>query len=46
MCIRDSPQTELDAKLGGVGKMCSFGESISLTPLQLAALIGSIARCV
>jgi len=38
------PSTELDAKLGGVGKMCSFGESISLTPLQLAALIGAIAN--
>jgi len=38
------PQTELDAKLGGVGKMCSFGESISLTPLQLAALMGAIAN--
>ncbi len=38
------PSAELDAKLGGVGKMCSFGESISLTPLQLAALIGSIAN--
>ena len=38
------PDTELDAKLGGVGKMCSFGESISLTPLQLAALMGAIAN--
>jgi penicillin-binding protein 2 len=38
------PQTELDAKLGGVGKMCSFGESISLTPLQLAGLMSSIAN--
>jgi len=38
------PATELDEKLGGVGKMCSFGESISLTPLQLAALMGSIAN--
>lgn len=38
------PATELDAKLGGVGKMCSFGESISLTPLQLAALMGAIAN--
>jgi penicillin-binding protein 2 len=38
------PDTELDAKLGGVGKMCSFGESISLTPLQLAGLIGAIAN--
>lgn len=38
------PQEELDAKLGGVGKMCSFGESISLTPLQLGALIASVAN--
>jgi len=38
------PSTELDAKLGGVGKMCSFGESISLTPLQLAALMAAIAN--
>jgi cell division protein FtsI/penicillin-binding protein 2 len=38
------PATELDAKLGGVGRMCSFGESISLTPLQLAALMGAIAN--
>ncbi len=27
------PDTELPAKLGGVGRMCSFGESISMTPL-------------
>ncbi len=38
------PDTVLDPKLGGVGKMCSFGESISLTPLQLAALMASIAN--
>ncbi|HLI64128.1 MAG TPA: penicillin-binding transpeptidase domain-containing protein [Terriglobales bacterium] len=38
------PSTVLSAKLGGVGKMCSFGESISLTPLQLAALVGAIAN--
>ena len=38
------PDTELDARLGGVGKMCSFGESISLTPLQLAGLMGAIAN--
>jgi cell division protein FtsI/penicillin-binding protein 2 len=38
------PDTELDPKLGGVGKMCSFGESISLTPLQLAGLMGAIAN--
>jgi penicillin-binding protein 2 len=38
------PATELDAKLGGVGKMCSFGESISLTPLQLGALMAAVAN--
>ena len=38
------PETELDQRLGGVGKMCSFGESISMTPLQLAALMGAIAN--
>ncbi len=38
------PSTELAEKLGGVGKMCSFGESISLTPLQLGALVASISN--
>lgn len=38
------PSTELAEKLGGVGKMCSFGESISLTPLQLGAMIASISN--
>jgi cell division protein FtsI/penicillin-binding protein 2 len=38
------PKHVLDAKLGGVGKMCSFGESISMTPLQLGALVSAIAN--
>lgn len=38
------PATELDSKLGGIGKMCSFGESISLTPLQLGALMAAVAN--
>jgi penicillin-binding protein 2 len=38
------PTEELEAKLGGVGKMCSFGESISLTPLQLAAMTSALAN--
>jgi len=38
------PTRELDARLGGVGKMCSFGESISMTPLQLGALVSAIAN--
>src|SRR5689334_13913862 len=38
------PATELSAKLGGVGKMCSFGESISMTPLQLGSLVSAVAN--
>jgi penicillin-binding protein 2 len=38
------PDQELAAKLGGVGKMCSFGESISMTPLQLGALVSAVAN--
>lgn len=38
------PDTELPAKLGGVGKMCSFGESIQMTPMQLGALVVAIAN--
>jgi penicillin-binding protein 2 len=38
------PSEELATKLGGVGKMCSFGESISMTPLQLGALVSAIAN--
>ncbi len=38
------PSVELAEKRGGVGRMCSFGESISLTPLQLGAMIAGIAN--
>ena len=38
------PDEEIPAKLGGVGKMCSFGEGISMTPLQLGALVSAIAN--
>ncbi len=38
------PDEALDSKLGGVGRMCSFGESISMTPLQLGALVSAIAN--
>jgi beta-lactamase class D len=38
------PDHELPAELGGVGKMCSFGESISMTPLQLGALVSAVAN--
>ena len=38
------PQEEISAKLGGVGKMCSFGEGISMTPLQLGSLVTAMAN--
>jgi penicillin-binding protein 2 len=38
------PAEEISAKLGGVGKMCSFGEGISMTPLQLGALVSAISN--
>ncbi len=38
------PTEPLPVKAGGVGKMCSFGESISMTPLQLGALMSAVAN--
>ena len=38
------PDHVLPEKLGGVGRMCSFGQSISMTPLQLGALVSAIAN--
>ncbi|MGA2980020.1 MAG: penicillin-binding transpeptidase domain-containing protein [Terriglobales bacterium] len=38
------PEIEIPAKLGGVSKMCSFGEGISMTPLQLGALVTAISN--
>ncbi|MBW4038362.1 MAG: penicillin-binding protein [Acidobacteria bacterium] len=38
------PDKALPAASGGVGRMCSFGESISMTPLQLGALVSAIAN--
>jgi membrane peptidoglycan carboxypeptidase len=38
------PDEEISAKLGGVSKMCSFGEGISMTPLQLGAMVTAIAN--
>src|SRR5215471_12232281 len=38
------PDEAIPTKLGGVGKMCSFGEGISMTPLQLGSLITAIAN--
>jgi penicillin-binding protein 2 len=38
------PDEEISPKLGGVGKMCSFGEGVSMTPLQLGAMVAAIAN--
>ncbi len=38
------PDEVIPTKLGGVGKMCSFGEGISVTPLQLGAMVSAIAN--
>jgi cell division protein FtsI/penicillin-binding protein 2 len=38
------PEEEIPASEGGVGRMCSFGQGVSLTPLQLGALVAAIAN--
>jgi penicillin-binding protein 2 len=38
------PEQEISSTLGGVGKMCSFGEGVSMTPLQLGAMVSAIAN--
>jgi penicillin-binding protein 2 len=38
------PAHEISPNRGGVGRMCSFGEGISMTPLQLGALVSAIAN--
>jgi len=38
------PDEAISTKLGGVGKMCSFGEGVSMTPLQLGAMVSAIAN--
>jgi len=38
------PDQELPAAEGGVGRMCSFGQGVSLTPLQLGAYVAALAN--
>jgi cell division protein FtsI/penicillin-binding protein 2 len=38
------PDQELPAREGGVARMCSFGQGVSLTPLQLGAFVAAIAN--
>ena len=38
------PNAAPSGKSGGVARMCSYGENISMTPLQLGALMAAIAN--
>jgi penicillin-binding protein 2 len=38
------PDHEIPASEGGVGRMCSFGQGVSMTPLQLGAFVAAIAN--
>jgi membrane peptidoglycan carboxypeptidase len=38
------PSQPIPASEGGVGRMCSFGQGVSLTPLQLGAYVAALAN--
>lgn len=38
------PDHPIPASEGGVGRMCSFGQGVSLTPLQLGAYVAALAN--
>jgi penicillin-binding protein 2 len=38
------PDQAIPAEEGGVGRMCSFGQGVSLTPLQLGAFVSAMAN--
>jgi cell division protein FtsI/penicillin-binding protein 2 len=38
------PDEPLPASQGGVGRMCSYGQGVSLTPLQLGAFVSALAN--
>lgn len=42
--LGEYPSQPIPDSEGGVGRMCSFGEGVSLTPLQLGALVAAIAN--
>ena len=42
--LGEYPDQPISAAQGGVGRMCSFGQGVSVTPLQLGALVAAIAN--
>lgn len=42
--LGEYPEHEIPAADGGVGRMCSFGQGVSMTPLQLGAIVAAIAN--
>lgn len=42
--LGEYPDKPIPESEGGVGRMCSFGQGVSLTPLQLGALVAAIAN--
>lgn len=42
--LGEYPEEAIPASEGGVGRMCSFGQGVSMTPLQLGAFVAAIAN--
>jgi membrane carboxypeptidase/penicillin-binding protein len=42
--LGEYPDQEIPASEGGVGRMCSFGQGVSMTPLQLGAFVAALAN--
>jgi membrane carboxypeptidase/penicillin-binding protein len=42
--LGEYPDQAIPESEGGVGRMCSFGQGVSLTPLQLGAFVAAIAN--
>jgi len=42
--LGEYPDRAIPEAEGGVGRMCSFGQGVSLTPLQLGAFVAAIAN--